>query len=1317
MSDDTTPEFPDGDTEGVLGEPASGESLTDDVSKVASSASRGAQLGTKLGGAHGAAIGAVAGGSMGALRSKRGRRLVLLALVPQIAMLVGFILMTTSVLTIVTDTDSAASATEWNKARAAAERDGVTSAASDLAASAAEGTAVPPLVIMASAKESGVSLDGEPEQYDDEAKTDAKQEGTPLGPHAFVYHDTVDLAEKLGLGKPAFEDLLDPYKSSRLYARILGLLANRDKVPTPLNLGVGVVSVDTDDEAELPDTATAGDGEESVASETGDDSATHDTYQLSDNPNDQAEAEKVKDDWVDILGDTPVEAASERAERIYDQAFQWYLGESGGCLPGSATGAASGQWANPIAAIGPPDGYGVFGPRPTSIGGGSGYHDGVDLNGTAGEGSPVYAAGSGIVTVVDSEGYGPNWVKIDHGGGIVTEYGHMASATVTTGAQVGAGTQIGTEGNMGTWSSGAHLHFSVSWPAQAADAASRGYVDPEAFFAEHGITLGSDVVGVVVGGGDPTTGTGTAPPSQVAADEVRIVQANIKTTTPLSTYNKHVDQVVAMAPDFISFNEVSSRTPEQITPDGYASYRDVPVYPAGESRGTAVAWRTDKWTMSDKGRIRLTESPVRIDNRWATWVTVTGSGGNQVSFVSVHAMTNPRLYGPNKPARQANYRLGMENLNSLIDALSVRGAVFVAGDFNSRLSHDDPWGPEVMLAASGMKSSFDLLGSVPAGVSIDYVFAQPGAGVTALRHGSWSLPDHPALWADFKLGTTVGDGSVSPVGNGSALPSSWVARPSSGSPVTLTSKQLGYAAQIAAVGAQMGVSDDAVVVAFMTVLVESKFQMYASDVYPETVEMPHDAVGSDHDSVGLFQQRPESGWGSASSLMSVEYSAKAFFGGPGGPNGGSPRGLLDVAGWESMPKGTAAQSVQVSAFPDKYALWESAATELLALVGGTTVATSACGAATGTGGTSFTLATFNVLGNSHTEPGGNKAHLGFDQYGPRLDSAVSYLSEYGVSVVGLQEFEPVQNRYFVDNYSGAWDVWPKNTNMTDAVAWRTDEWTFVSGDTFTIPYFGGNPKPMPYVKLRNNTTNLESYVVNVHNPADVQGNAAGYRATALVREKELVAELGADGSDVFLVGDFNDVDEPHCALTPELTSAFGAGSTAPCRAPDAVHIDQIFGAGASTLSSGTQHPETNNRATSDHPLVTATVTTLGSSSSSYDLGAVHPDAAAVANLLGPMFNIETVGGIGVRSQPTCHTEGLGLDFMVPLNAAGKAQGQQLADYAAAHAVELKINAVIWYQQIWSQAHAAEGWRGMEDRGDPTQNHMDHVHLSIAPCEL
>ena len=85
-------------------------------------------------------------------------------------------------------------------------------------------------------------------------------------------------------------------------------------------------------------------------------------------------------------------------------------------------------------------------------------HTGVDVS--APTGTPIKAAGSGVVISARwSTAYG-NMIMIDHGGGLVTMYAHMTSFAVGNGAGVGSGQVIGYVGSTG-WSTGPHLHFEV----------------------------------------------------------------------------------------------------------------------------------------------------------------------------------------------------------------------------------------------------------------------------------------------------------------------------------------------------------------------------------------------------------------------------------------------------------------------------------------------------------------------------------------------------------------------------------------------------------------------------------------------------------------------------------------------------------------------------------------------------------------------------------------------------------------------------------------------------------------------------------------
>lgn len=163
------------------------------------------------------------------------------------------------------------------------------------------------------------------------------------------------------------------------------------------------------------------------------------------------------------------------------------------------------------------------------------------------------------------------------------------------------------------------------------------------------------------------------------------------------------------------------------------------------------------------------------------------------------------------------------------------------------------------------------------------------------------------------------------------IPESLTATTRAGATVTLDHQQLTRAATIITVGAQTeSVGRAGVLVALMAALTESRLRMLANpSAVPESADYPNDGTGSDHDSLGLFQMRPSAGWGTVAELMNAEYQARAFYGGPKGPNYPSPRGLLDIPGWQSLDPGEAAQAVEVSAYPDRYQNYQPVAEAIL----------------------------------------------------------------------------------------------------------------------------------------------------------------------------------------------------------------------------------------------------------------------------------------------------------------------------------------------------------------------------------------------------
>jgi hypothetical protein len=128
--------------------------------------------------------------------------------------------------------------------------------------------------------------------------------------------------------------------------------------------------------------------------------------------------------------------------------------------------------------------------------------------------------------------------------------------------------------------------------------------------------------------------------------------------------------------------------------------------------------------------------------------------------------------------------------------------------------------------------------------------------------------------------------------------------------------QAANASTIAAVGKQLDLPDHAVTVALAAALQESEL---------------HNLPGGDQDSLGLFQQRPSQGWGTADQIMLPSYAARAFF-----------RHLAFVPGWQAMSVTAAAQAVQRSGAPDAYAQWEPAARLLAQVLTGEVAAGLGC---------------------------------------------------------------------------------------------------------------------------------------------------------------------------------------------------------------------------------------------------------------------------------------------------------------------------------------------------------------------------------------
>lgn len=125
-------------------------------------------------------------------------------------------------------------------------------------------------------------------------------------------------------------------------------------------------------------------------------------------------------------------------------------------------------------------------------------------------------------------------------------------------------------------------------------------------------------------------------------------------------------------------------------------------------------------------------------------------------------------------------------------------------------------------------------------------------------------------------------------------------------PTNWNETQRANAKTIVEVGLALGIPERGLIIAVATAMQESSLY-----------NLGHLGERNDHDSLGLFQQRPSMGWGTPEQVTDPVYAATAFY-----------LALQRVPNWESLELTVAAQSVQRSAFPNAYAKWETDATAL-----------------------------------------------------------------------------------------------------------------------------------------------------------------------------------------------------------------------------------------------------------------------------------------------------------------------------------------------------------------------------------------------------
>jgi hypothetical protein len=261
----------------------------------------------------------------------------------------------------------------------------------------------------------------------------------------------------------------------------------------------------------------------------------------------------------------------------------------------------------------------------------------------------------------------------------------------------------------------------------------------------------------------------------------------------------------------------------------------------------------------------------------------------------------------------------------------------------------------------------------------------------------------------------------------------------------------------------------------------------------------------------------------------------------------------------------------------------------------------------------FTISSFNLLGSSHTPVGGKRA-VGTT----RMVWAKTLLDRHHVDVAGFQEMQsdqylrfmqltaatdPVTHAPLTDPETGlpvpTWGVYPglslRKRDSENSIAWRLDKFDLVQSTTFTIPYFDGNPRPMPLVLLRDKASGMLFYVANVHNPADTKQyrHQQKWRTLAKQVEASLQNQLSSTGIPRLFTGDMNERATFFCSMVSTAPVKAARGGTyrkGVCDAKKPRAVDWVVGSHKATFSGYYEDRSPLVAKTTDHPVISTDVT-------------------------------------------------------------------------------------------------------------------------------
>ncbi|MBZ5737301.1 endonuclease/exonuclease/phosphatase family protein [Nocardioides mangrovi] len=238
----------------------------------------------------------------------------------------------------------------------------------------------------------------------------------------------------------------------------------------------------------------------------------------------------------------------------------------------------------------------------------------------------------------------------------------------------------------------------------------------------------------------------------------------------------------------------------------------------------------------------------------------------------------------------------------------------------------------------------------------------------------------------------------------------------------------------------------------------------------------------------------------------------------------------------------------------------------------------------------LTIGTFNVLGSQHTGPGGERSR--YPAAATRSVGAANLMIRHGVDIVGTQETQPDQlaaltSRTGLTAWPGtAWG----STETDNSILYDASRFTFVSGSSFTITFMS-HPHPQPILRLEDNATGREFYVVNTH-PSAGAGRYTAERQRGRASLVAVVNNLRAEsGLPVFVTGDMNDRELFYCNVVPQasLTAPNGGSYASGCVPPRSpIPVDWVVGSSEISWSGYWRDTSPVTNRISDHYFISAT---------------------------------------------------------------------------------------------------------------------------------